>query len=252
MKKIVFLILGVMMFFSCKGKSSQDVQGSWITSKVVVDGSQIQIFNSTLEISQTEKNIYKVSGNAGINRFSGEMQIEKGKITSEKERFLKTLMAGEEHLQEFENLFLSLITDAQKIELKDGILIFKNPASKSEIHFMPDITGSWKISSLFKGSVAQEIVVSDLEIKFTEQPCVFSFSGTSGVNRFFGNVSFKDGKIYSPENGFATTRMLGSPEAMAFEELFIDILSNADKFSLKDNLLSFEKSIDKSVLTFSK
>ena len=79
------------MFFSCKGKSSQDVQGSWITSKVVVDGSQIQIFNSTLEISQTEKNIYKVSGNAGINRFSGEMQIEEGKITSEKERFLKTL-----------------------------------------------------------------------------------------------------------------------------------------------------------------
>ena len=186
------------MFFSCKGKSSQDVQGSWITSKVVVDGSQIQIFNSTLEISQTEKNIYKVSGNAGINRFSGEMQIEKGKITSEKERFLKTLMAGEEHLQEFENLFLSLITDAQKIEVKDGILIFKNPVSKSEIHFMPDITGSWKISSLFKGSVAQEIVVSDLEIKFTEQPCVFSFSGTSGVNRFFGNVSFKDGKIFSP------------------------------------------------------
>ena len=46
--------------------------------------------------------------------------------------------------------------------------------------------------------------------------------------------------------------MLGSPEAMAFEEMFIDILSNADKFSLKDNLLSFEKSIDKSVLTFSK
>ena len=70
------------MFFSCKGKSSQDVQGSWITSKVVVDGSQIQIFNSTLEISQTEKNIYKVSGNAGINRFSGEMQIENGKITA--------------------------------------------------------------------------------------------------------------------------------------------------------------------------
>ena len=74
----------------------------------------------------------------------------------------------------------------------------------------------------------------------------------SVVYGFFGNVSFKDGKIFSPENGFATTRMLGSPEAMAFEELFIDILSNADKFSLKDNLLSFEKSIDKSVLTFSK
>ena len=252
MKKIVFFILGVMMFFGCKGTSSQDVQGSWITSKVVVDGSQVQIFNSTLKIAQSEKNVYSVSGNAGINNFSGGMQIENGKITSEKERFLKTLMAGEEKVQEFENLFLSLITDAKKIEVKDGILIFKNPESKSEIQFIPDITGSWKISSLFKGSVVQEIAVSDLEIKFTEQPCVFSFSGTSGVNRFFGNISFKDGKILPPENGFATTRMLGSPEAMAFEDLFLDILSNADKFSLKDNVLSFEKSIDKSVLNFSK
>lgn len=239
MKKNLFLILSVFTFFSCGSDEKLNLDGSWLTSKVLIDGVEQQAFNSVVDFTAQSEELYSISGNAGINSFSGEMTLKNGKITCKKDNFLKTLMAGEGDIQVFEDTFLDLLLTSDSYKCTENSLVIKNSKKKAEIYFIQNISGFWKINSFTKKGVAQKIVNSNIEIIPDSGVNSFKISGNSGVNRFFGELKIKDLKIV-PNDRVASTRMMGSPEAMEFETEFLQIITTAKDFYIKDGILTFK------------
>lgn len=112
-----------------------------------------------------------------------------------------------------------------------------------------NITGSWQIESLKKDGVYQELL--PVELTVTEQDNELLISGTSTVNLFNGNVKFISENEITCEN-IASTRMMGSPEAMELETLFFDALSGKLKFTVKNDILTLTDSEKQLEMTFKK
>lgn len=91
-----------------------------------------------------------------------------------------------------------------------------------------DAAGDWELVFLEKDNEAQQIAVSTLTIS-EKDGSEYELSGFSGVNRFNGKIG-TDGNRISSVGGFASTRMAGPAEAMEFEQLYMDVLSNADSW----------------------
>lgn len=123
-------------------------------------------------------------------------------------------------------------------------LVFMSGCSKKE-----DLSGKWNVTSLSKENVAQALCVSFMEIK--NEGDVYLVSGNSGVNLFNGNFEAKNGK-FIPSDKFASTKMMGSPEANEYEMIFLQALTSADSYELKDNILTITDSKDSLVLEFTK
>lgn len=117
-----------------------------------------------------------------------------------------------------------------------------------------DVEGSWEISEFVKGETAQQIAESDITF-VKESGTNFTVNGSSGVNLFTGSVSVADGKITVSDN-MASTKMAGSPEAEAFENEFLAVLTAADKVEVTEadgvKLLKLTDSETNSTLTFAK
>ena len=96
-----------------------------------------------------------------------------------------------------------------------------------------DLSGNWQIENLKSDGVYQQIAVSDINFLMEENH--FFVAGNSGVNRFHGIVKMKGKKIII-EN-LASTRMMGSEEAMEYEDLFLQTITGTLDYEIKDNKL---------------
>lgn len=89
-----------------------------------------------------------------------------------------------------------------------------------------NVVGEWETCSLEINGIKQEICISNITIsKKTNNE--YSFNGNSGVNRFFGSVEIK-GNSFSVKDDMGSTKMMGEPRAMEFEDNFIKTLIEAD------------------------
>lgn len=88
-----------------------------------------------------------------------------------------------------------------------------------------NVIGEWETRSLEINGIVQEICVSNITIS-KKSNNVYSFSGESGVNRFFGSAEIK-GNSFSVKDDMGSTRMLGDPKAMEFERNFMQTLIEA-------------------------
>lgn len=108
-----------------------------------------------------------------------------------------------------------------------SIFLFAGCENKS------DIIGNWQIESLIKDGVYQQIAVSD--ISFMMQENQLFAAGNSGVNLFNGIVKVKGNKIII--DNLASTRMMGSEDAMEYENLFLQTITGTLDYEIKDNKL---------------
>lgn len=117
-----------------------------------------------------------------------------------------------------------------------------------------DIVGDWNIKSFEKDGVQQQIAVSDISFE-KKSGSSFDVKGNSGVNSFFGTVSVKNGTFKASEN-MGSTKMAGSPEAMAFEDDFLACLTGADAVEITEvdgkKVLKITDKDTKSVLSFTR
>ncbi len=97
-----------------------------------------------------------------------------------------------------------------------------------------ELDGNWTTEALEKDGVAQTIAVSNIE--FTTKGNVVNAGGCAGVNLFNGDVKVSNGKIST--GTLAVTKMMGEPAAMEFEDLFIEVLNNADSYKVENNVLT--------------
>lgn len=102
-----------------------------------------------------------------------------------------------------------------------------------------NLEGNWTVSNLLKDNVEQNVVPAN--ITFTTENGELLAAGTSGVNNFSVVLEAKNGKIKVSDK-FALTKMMGSPEEQAFEDLFIETLTNADSYELTENNLVIKNS----------
>lgn len=100
------------------------------------------------------------------------------------------------------------------------------------------IEGNWETRAFEINGIAQEICVSD--ISFTKSSKnIYSISGNSGVNRFFGSVKVKSSSFFIQDD-MGSTKMLGEPNAMEFENNFLQTLIEAKSFKIfKENSSEF-------------
>ena len=111
-----------------------------------------------------------------------------------------------------------------------------------------DLSGNWQIDSLIQDGVYQQIAVSDISFLMEENQLFVA--GNSGVNRFNGVVKVQGNKIII-EN-LASTRMMGSEEAMEYENLFLQTLTGISDYKIKDNKLKIINADKKLELNFIK
>lgn len=97
-----------------------------------------------------------------------------------------------------------------------------------------DFNGTWNTISFEKDGVAQEIVPSNIILASNGNKLLVA--GESGVNLYNGTVRMSNGKISLMNLG--STKMMGSPEEMAFEDMFLEALSYAETYTLENDVLT--------------
>lgn len=112
-----------------------------------------------------------------------------------------------------------------------------------------NISGMWKIHSLQKNGISQEIC--DIDIQIEQNQNVISVAGNSGVNNFSGEFIVNNDGSISVQN-LASTKMMGSPAAMEFENLFMELLNGLSSAKIKDENLILENKEANLTATFSK
>lgn len=101
-----------------------------------------------------------------------------------------------------------------------------------------ELSGTWNTIGLEKDNVVQEIAISNLT--FTPEGKTITVSGESGVNLLSGTVKLGKNKIKFINVG--STRMMGDPAAMEFENMFLETISYADSYTLENNTLTITAS----------
>lgn len=93
-----------------------------------------------------------------------------------------------------------------------------------------EIIGEWKTYALEINDVSQEICESNIKIEKSLN-ALYSISGDSGVNRYFGSAKISKNSFLVQDN-LASTKMAGEPKLMAFEDNFIKVLIECSLFKI--------------------
>ncbi|MCQ2240126.1 META domain-containing protein [Treponema sp.] len=96
------------------------------------------------------------------------------------------------------------------------------------------ICGEWKIQSLtgFKNADQTDATLSIIAKDEDE----YSLNGFSGVNSFFATLSDTP-KAFPIGNNLASTKMMGAPEDMAFEDELIKIIATSGSWKIENRKL---------------
>lgn len=113
-----------------------------------------------------------------------------------------------------------------------------------------NLEGTWNTTSLIEQGNSVEVVISQINFEKTEAP-KYKVSGNSGVNQFSGTVTLANGKFTAYED-FASTKMMGAPEAQTFEDFFLMCIMNGDSYEISADKLSIQNKKAGITLTFSR
>ena len=133
MKKLIIVCIAALFtLISCTG-GNKNMNGTWTTSQLNYMGENIDIVKSelTIEINGSKANI---NGHSGVNRFFGEVKINKDKIIFG-DQVGMTKMMGDPVSQNFEDKFIETLMHSDDCDLQDDILIIKNTKNNSYIKF---------------------------------------------------------------------------------------------------------------------
>ncbi len=117
-----------------------------------------------------------------------------------------------------------------------GLLILLGLAGCREGTKIPQ--GKWNVMALIKNGVFQQIAVSS--INFHNDGNEIKISGNMGINSFEGTMTQKNSKLFQ---NICTTEMAGESDALAdYENIFLDILNNADFCKIVGDVLILKAS----------
>ncbi len=92
-----------------------------------------------------------------------------------------------------------------------------------------DFAGNWKLEKLLKDDDEQNIFVVELGLD-KKDGNDYSIRGSAGANVFSGEIKI-DGNSADASNGFALTKMMGAPDEMEFERLYLSLFDGGLEMS---------------------
>lgn len=100
------------------------------------------------------------------------------------------------------------------------------------------MTGEWLIQSLtgFDSESLPKAYMNNSLVDDIDAGKVLSVTGFSGVNQFFGSVKVSEG--FPMGESMGSTRMMGSPEDMEFEDTLIHLLATAENWEVSGYTLT--------------
>lgn len=111
-----------------------------------------------------------------------------------------------------------------------------------------ELKGNWNTTAITLNGESVKVVESFVNLQPSGSKV--KVYGNAGVNVFNGDVKASEGKLES--NGFACTRMMGSPEQMACEDAFLEIISYADSYTVEGDILTIRSSSKNGEIKFKK
>jgi heat shock protein HslJ len=119
MKKYLSAVLIITMFTfffnSCKSTEVQQIEGNWTTSAIEINKKELSVCPSTLIISKSNKNLYELNGNSGVNSFFASAKV-KGTSFKLLNNMGSTKMLGDRESMEFEKNFTQILIEANSIK----------------------------------------------------------------------------------------------------------------------------------------
>lgn len=101
-----------------------------------------------------------------------------------------------------------------------------------------DLTGVWKTQEL---TASETLPLCESYIEFKLENGHYEIHGNSGVNLFSGSVEAKKG-VFKPSDKLASTKMMGDPASVLFEDEFLKILTTADVYEINGDELVIKNS----------
>lgn len=130
---LVFIaaFLSFIVFSGCENKDL-DLSGAWEISALIKENIYQEIAISYIEF-EGNGSIVKVHGDSGVNLFNGTVKIKGNRFSAE--NFASTKMLGSPRVEEFEQLFLETIMNADFIDVQNDVLVIRADRIQQELQF---------------------------------------------------------------------------------------------------------------------
>ena len=256
MKKLssIFIALVIILsIFGCNEDYSKTTT-DWNLIKIEKDGKIISAENgnfpekitANLSINKHHEDKdfnYQISGFSGVNNYSAQAFLEKGKITVE--NIITTMMAGDDEASALESEYLQILSKGGNFsfETTEGNtnLIIRNKNEKTVLVFreIKLENTSWNLT-FYNDGLAVVSVDEPLQEKIT-----LGFGGgqqlfgNAAVNSFASNYEASDDGELS-FGSIITTRMAGPAEMMELEAKIIDLLSKVKAYEVSGKNLTLK------------
>ena len=201
---------------------------SWEAAEFTKDGKVVEGSTATIKF---ENPTYQVYGNDGVNQYFGGITIDGTAFGLSDEAGLgRTMMAGSEEAMAFADAYMKAITHADTIGRNGENLVISGP--KSEIVYEFNGEEFETVSVKYDG---KEITGAKATLVIGTEYDVY---GNAGVNTYNGNVVLFPAEGFSANaEEFGTTKMMGRPDAQAYEDAFLASLSDFDTLSIENGTL---------------
>ena len=256
MKKLssIFIALVIILsIFGCNEDYSKTTT-DWNLIKIEKDGKILSAENgdfpekitANLSVNKNSEDKdfnYQISGFSGVNNYSAQAFLEKGKITVE--NIITTMMAGDDEASALESEYLQILSKGGNFsfETTEGNtnLIIRNKNEKTVLVFreIKLENTSWNLT-FYNDGLAVVSVVEPLQEKIT-----LGFGGgqqlfgNAAVNSFASNYEASDDGELS-FGSIITTRMAGPAEMMELEAKIIDLLSKVQAYEVSGKNLTLK------------
>lgn len=256
MKKLssIFIALVIILsIFGCNEDYSKTTT-DWNLIKIEKDGKILSAENgnfpekitANLSINKHHEDKdfnYQISGFSGVNNYSAQAFLEKGKITVE--NIITTMMAGDDDASSLESEYLQILSKGGNFsfETTEGNtnLIIRNKNEKTVLVFreIKLENTSWNLT-FYNDGLAVVSVDEPMQEKIT--------LGFGGGQQLFGNAtvnSFASNYEASDDGELSfgsiiTTRMAGPAEMMELEAKIIDLLSKVEAYEVSGKNLTLK------------
>ena len=256
MKKLSSIFIALVIILSIIGcnEDYSKTTTDWNLIKIEKDGKILSAENgnfpekitANLSINKHHEDKdfnYQISGFSGVNNYSAQAFLEKGKITVE--NIITTMMAGDDDASSLESEYLQILSKGGKFsfETTDGNtnLIIRNKDEKTVLVFreIKLENTSWSLT-FYNDGLAVVSVDEPMQEKIT--------LGFGGGQQLFGNATVNsfasnyeatdDGELSF--GSIITTRMAGPSELMELEAKIIDLLSKVEAYEVSGKNLTLK------------
>lgn len=112
----------------------------------------------------------------------------------------------------------------------------KTSSPVSESTTITKFCGEWKIISFTGFDTMPDAYMNITYVEDVDSGEELSVNGFSGVNSFFATIL--DESSFPLGNSMGSTKMMGSPEEMDFEDAFIQVIASSNDWQVSGNKLT--------------